>query len=217
MAKRKKLRVGFDFDGVVAYNPLRIARPFVALLKKITLRPKKLEFFCPQNAWQRFCWKIIHESSFFPAPGFTLLKKLLKEEKIEGYLLTSRYGHLEEQFYRWLKKHQADKLFKGYFLNKKDEQPHEFKERTIKKLGLDLYLDDNWDIVNYLNNQQSQPEAGPPLAETINNPSPRLVRLWRKQFEIHWIYNIFDQSINYQHKHPHLASFLKELMERFNL
>jgi len=157
--KKRKLKVGFDFDGVVAYNPLRIARPILFLTKKIILQPKELSFFCPQNAWQRFCWKIIHESSFFPAPGFTLLKKLLKKEKIEGYLLTSRYGHLEEQFYRWLKKHNADKLFKGYFLNKKDEQPHKFKERMIKKLKLDLYLDDNWDIVNYLNSKFHIPKS----------------------------------------------------------
>jgi len=197
VSKKRKLRVGFDFDGVVVYNPLRIFRPFVAFFKKILWQPKELEFFCPQNAWQRFCWLIIHESSFFPAPGFTLLKKLLKEEKIQGYLLTSRYGHLEEQFYRWLKKNQADKLFKGYFLNKKDEQPHKFKERTIKKLGLDLYLDDNWDIIDYLSSRFE-------------------VRGSRKP-EIHWVYNLFDRGIDYPRKHPHLASFLKEIIARFKI
>ena len=237
--KKRKLKVGFDFDGVVAYNPLRIVRPILHLGKKIFLRPKELSFFCPQNAWQRFCWQIIHESSFFPAPGFKLLKKLLKEGKIEGYLLTSRYDHLEDQFYRWLKKHDVDKLFKSYHLNKKDEQPHKFKERTIKKLKLDLFLDDNWDIVNYLNSKwdvrNEKWDTDNLNSRTFNvrknknltsknrkiknsrSKTSHISHLTSKMPEIHWIYNILDQGIKYPRKHPHLLSFLKEIIERFEI
>jgi len=196
MAKKRKLRVGFDFDGVVVYNPLRIFRPFVAVAKKIILRPKKLKFYYPQTSWEKFFWFVLHQSSIFPAPGFPLLKKLLKEGKIEGYLLTSRYSCLGGSFYHWLKKHQVDQLFKGCYLNKKNEQPHKFKERMIKKLKLDLYLDDNWDIVNYLH-------------ATCN--------MQHATCEIHWVYNVFDRRIDYPRKHPHLASFLKKLVKRFKI
>jgi hypothetical protein len=57
----------------------------------------------------------------------------------------------------------------------------------IKKLNLDIFVEDNWDIVKYLKNI--------------------------KKTKIFWIYNLLDKKIKYQYKFKSLkevVSFLKK-------
>src|SRR3990167_193168 len=105
---RKPIRVGFDFDGVIAYNPLRFVRLPVSLLNRLFGKQDKVITYCPKTRIEELIWIAIHETSFFPAIGINELKKLLKKNTIESYLLTSRYACLEKSFYRWLKKHNLD-------------------------------------------------------------------------------------------------------------
>lgn len=195
MAK-KILKIGFDFDGVIAYNPLRIFRLPVTLFQKLILRKKKTYFYVPQSRFGRWFWSLLHETSFFPAVGIEDLKKLIRKGKIEAYIITGRYSFLEKSFYRWLKKHKLDHLFAGYYLNKADEQPHLFKEKIIKKLNLDMFVEDNWDIVEYLNAK----------CKMINDK-------WGKKTEIHWVYNILDRFKIYKHKHPYLSKFIEKISQ----
>lgn len=181
----RKLKVGFDFDGVVAYNPLRVLRLPLNSLKKLLLQENRLNFYIPKRKLDRFVWSLAHEFSYFPAIGFSDLKKLLKKHKIEAYLITARYAFLEKSFFQWLKRHRLDKDFKGYFFNAKNEQPHKFKERMVKKLDLDVFVDDNLDIVKHLNKTTKA--------------------------EIHWIYNVIDRFNPYRRKHPYLKKFLETL------
>lgn len=193
---RRKLRVGFDFDGVIVYNPLRILRLPISLFKRIFLCERRLKFYYPKTRLEKWFWILLHETSFFPAVGFAELKKMLEKKEIEAYLITARYSFLEKSFYRWLKKHKLDKLFKGYYLNKNDDQPYKFKERIIKGLKLDVYIDDNWDIVQYLESK-----------------SRRWIADGEKKIEIYWIYNILDRFKPYPRKHPYLREFLQRLRE----
>jgi len=186
----KKLRVGFDFDGVIAYNPLRFMRLPVSLLGQLFGKRDKVITYCPKTKVEEIFWIILHETSFFPALGFHKLKEMLKKEKIEGYLLTSRYSCLENSFYRWLKKHEIDKSFKGYFLNKNNEKPHIFKEKILRKLQLDYYIDDNLGIVEHLDYKSRDKKNG-------------------FATEIHWIYNFLERNNSYPKKHPHLRKFLE--------
>lgn len=206
--EKYKLRVGFDFDGVLVYNPLRVLRPFVALFKRIVLGKRKLKFYYPHTRWEKWFWALAHETSIFPAVGFNDLRRLIIQGKIEAFVITARYAYLEKSFWRWLKKNRADKLFSGYYLNKKNEQPHIFKEKIIKKLQLDYYIDDNWDIVNYLNSRLGN--SGSRLRYKARFER-RTLNFERGQAacEIHWIYNIFDRHISYRHKHPYLKRFLQ--------
>jgi hypothetical protein len=181
----KKLRVGFDFDGVIAYNPLRLLRSPYAAFQRRVLGKKGVHFIYPEGNLQRAIWNLAHEISFFPSAGFDDLKKLLREKKIEGYLVTGRYSFLEDSLHKWLKKYGAEDLFKEIHINKKDEQPHLFKERMIKKLDLDMFVEDNWDIVQHLNHTKHSPSLA-----------------------VHWVYNIVDIFKKYERKHPHLRSFL---------
>lgn len=172
------LRIGFDMDGVLLYNPGRIVRPFISSLKRLFLMKKKLTFYYPKTSYEKVFWRFVHKSSIFNAPGLHEITKLVKEGKIEAYLITARYNFLGSSVEKWVKKNKLETTFKGVFYNSKDEQPHKFKEHMIKKLGLDMYVEDNYDIVNHLS--QTTPA------------------------EVLWIYNILDRGTVFPRKFPHL-------------
>lgn len=180
------LRVGFDMDGVLLYNPGRIVRPFVSCVKQAFLHKKKLTFYYPKTNPEKLFWGLAHKSSIFNAPGLHEITKLVKEGKIEAYLITARYNFLGSTVQQWVKKNKLEKTFASVFYNSKDEQPHEFKERMIKKLHLDVYVEDNFDVVNH-------------LAQTT--PA-----------EILWIYNIFDKKTAFPKKFPHLKHAVEYIL-----
>jgi hypothetical protein len=191
----KQLRIGFDFDGVIAYNPVRIfRRPAMWLLEILKIRKKgELYYPVPGRHPNRLLWALLHETSYFPAHGLTDLKKLLKEKKIKAYLITGRYSFVKRSLLRWLKFHGIHELFEKIYVNDKDEQPHEYKERILKKLKLDMYVEDNWDIVEYLNH-------------TLNKE--------KTLTEIHWVYNVLDRGIQYHYKYPYLKKFIDYLKNK---
>ncbi len=84
MKKRSKkiLKVGFDLDGVLLYNPLRVARPIIAFVKFILFNHKRpLTFYYPKTKLEKWLWWFFHKSSLFIAPGFDEIKKLAKQKK----------------------------------------------------------------------------------------------------------------------------------------
>ena len=139
-----------------------------------------------------FMWAILHETSFFPSYGLADLKEILREKKIQAYLITGRYSFLRKSLYRWLKYRGIYDLFDEICISDKNEQPHMYKERMIRKLKLDMYIEDNWDIVRYLNSKLTE----------------------KPQIEIHWVYNILERNTPYPHKHPHMKGFVDTLTKR---
>ncbi len=201
--KNKKLKVGFDLDGVLLYNPARIVRPIISKLKrKKFIHRKELQFYVPQKKWEQRMWQLFHKSSLFVAPGFKYIKQLVKDDKIEAYIITARYNHLKKDFDKWFAKMNRGNIFTKAFLNEKDEQPHEFKERMIKKLNLDVFIEDNWDIVNYLHSEFSMPQS---QKKSTNQ---------RKLVDIYWIFNFFDKGIEHPHKFGNLESALNNLKRK---
>lgn len=182
----KKIRVGIDFDGVLAYNPFRIIRAPVTWFKQKILGEKKTHFYIPKTAWEKFIWKILHESSIFPAKGGELLKEMAEREDIEFYLVTSRYHFLQNKLYQWLKRWGFTKVFSEIYSNQKDEQPHLFKERMIRELKLDYFVEDNWDVVKNLQNASKT--------------------------KVFWISNIFDYGRDYKYKFPYLEKALEKIL-----
>lgn len=182
---KKQLRVGFDLDGVLLYNPLRITRPLVSIAKNLFFKKQPLHFYTPQKNWEKQIWKFFHKSSIFIAPGLDDVKKLIKNKKIKAYIVTARYSYLKNDLEKWLKKMKVDRHFSGIYYNRQDEQPHLYKERMIKKLGLDIFVEDNWDIADYL------------------NPKTRT----------YWIYNIFDRNKKFINKFANLKSAVKKIKE----
>lgn len=120
-------------------------------------------------------------------PGYDEIKKLVSEKKIEAYIISGRYDSLKEDFYHWINKLDATKYFSGLHYNSGNEQPHIYKERMIKKLKLDIFVEDNWDIVSHLANDG---------------------KLRDGNCKVFWIYNIFDRGIPYRYKFPHLKKII---------
>lgn len=185
--KKQPLRMGFDLDGVLLYNPARIMRPLVAFIKNILFHKEELTFYYPQSPFSQWMWKMFHKSSIFVAPGLNDIKKLVKEKKIKAYIVTARYKFLGPELMHWVKYRKLDTIFTGIFYNSKNEQPHLFKERMINRLDLDIFVEDNWDIVNYLSSNKK-----------IN-------------CKVFWIYNIFDRGIIYVNKFPFLAKVMTKI------
>lgn len=183
---RKPLRVGFDLDGVLLYNPARTARPIIVGLKKIFLKEELKKFHYPKTPLQKIFWAFLHKSSMFTAPGLKDIHELVKQKKIKAYIVTARYEFLKDEFRKWLKKINADTYFEESFFNNNDEQPHIFKARKIKELKLDVFVEDNWDIVKHLKNEH-------------------------KDLKVFWISNIFDRKIPHAHKFPSLKKAVSAL------
>ncbi|PIP33122.1 hypothetical protein COV53_00380 [Candidatus Gottesmanbacteria bacterium CG11_big_fil_rev_8_21_14_0_20_37_11] len=190
-----KIKVGFDFDGVVAYNPFRVVRPIIAFIKHDILGIKKLRFWYPQKKWQQIFWVIVHESSIYPACGIELLKKMVTDQQIEAHLITARYSFLNNRLHNWLNKYKLSGYFKTINLNINDDQPHLFKSELIDKYRLNYYIEDNWDIVNYLANCKKQKKTD------FNT-------------KIFWIYNVSDRNIKFPSKFPYLQKALEELSKQ---
>lgn len=174
--KDTKIKVGFDLDGVLLYNPARIFRPITIALKTILPKKKKdvVHFYYPESKLEQLIWRIVHWSSMFAATGISDIEELSKAGKIEPYIITSRYDCLADDFNNWLKKIHAHVYFKATYHNKENMQPHHFKEKMIKEINLDYFIEDNWDIVNHINKTTK--------TKTI------------------WITNLFDRHIPYDLK-----------------
>lgn len=188
MGSERKIKIGVDFDGVLAYNPLRIFRAPVVLFKKKILKKSKIKFYIPKTIPEKLFFRLAHDFSIFPSIGAYSLNTLVNEGKIEAHLVSGRYAYLNPGLYKWLEEHNLRDSFMSINPNVKDEQPHLFKERTLDELQLDYFIEDNLDIVNYLST--------------------------RSKTRILWIYNILDRKKPYPDKYPYLKKALEEIVRQ---
>lgn len=185
---KKRIIVGLDFDGVVAYNPVRLARFPISYIKRHVLGIKKVSFFVPKTPFERWLWALGHETSMFPAQGASLLRTLTQNGTIEAHLVTARFGFLEQQLYQFLDRWDLRRAFTSITLNTKEEQPHTYKARIVSSKKFDYYIEDNWDIVEHLH-------------------------ALHLKTQIHWIYNILDRNREYPMKHPYLKHALEDIVK----
>lgn len=183
---KKKIIVGLDFDGVVAYSPLRLLRLPVALVKHYIFGIRTTHFWIPKTPLEKQAWSIAFSTSVFPARGTALLRQLVADEVIEAHLVTARFSFMHEYLIRWLVRRGMRQVFASVTLNKKNEQPHRFKERVIAAKRFDYFIEDNLDIVQFL--------AG------------------RTRTNIFWIYNLLDRHTPYPNKFPYLEKALREIV-----
>jgi len=113
---KKQLRVGFDLDGVLLYNPARIIRPLMSFVKKYILKRDLNKFYYPKNRIEKFIWWFLHKSSLWPSSGIKDLIKLIEQKKIKAYVVSARYELLENDFNDWIKIIDPNKKFSGFFI-----------------------------------------------------------------------------------------------------
>mgnify|MGYP001606709234 CR=1 FL=1 len=93
------------------------------------------------------------------------------------YLVTTRFGFLENITINWLKKYHLHQLFHQVIINKKDLEPNEFKVKTVKELGLDYFVDDDLETLNILskNTETKLIWLCPPHVNPAINKNPEIV------------------------------------------
>lgn len=190
--KKRQLRVGFDLDGVILYNPLRILRPAasaLAFLKPLLFNEKINSFYFPNSSLEKFVWKILHKTSFKIADGVEDIKVLAKKGVIEPYIITARYNFMKEDFDCWINKLNNQPYFRYCHYNQNNMQPNVFKEKMIKELRLDIFVEDNWGIIKRLNSATNKTK-------------------------IFWVTNILDKHINYPYKFTSLKEVVYYLKKR---
>jgi hypothetical protein len=183
LSSNPPLRVGFDLDGVILYNPIRIFRPLVTGFKHHVLHKTKTKFFVPQSTFDRTLFRLLHKTSFIVAPGLNDIKALVDAHLITAYLITGRFSFLKPDLDIWLRRLHARDIFTDCIYNQSDLQPHLYKASQLDGLKLDIFVEDNWDIVKYLAAKHHHGE------------------LKTRTF---WIYNLFDRRLNYPDKFPML-------------
>lgn len=184
---KKKIKIGLDFDGVVAYNPFRVVRAPVVLLKKMIFGIRDTKFIIPHTPAQRWIWALMHETSYFLAPGIDVIRMMKKSGRFEFHLITARYNFLQTGLYRFLRRYEIESLFETITMNVQNEQPHMYKKRVVQEKNLDYFIEDNLDIVHA-------------LSEKVPT-------------RIYWIYNFFDRTNTYSHKYPYLQKALEAILE----
>jgi len=144
-----KIRVGFDFDGVIFYNATRNLRAYIYFVKRYLLGIRKTKFYIPKSGLTQKIAYFLHNTSARPNRGFELFLSLVKNPQFEVYIITARPSFMKDNIHEKLAPYNL-KQIKEIIQNKKDAQPHLYKERLIKKLKLDFFVEDNWDIVEHL-------------------------------------------------------------------
>jgi hypothetical protein len=184
----RPIRVGFDLDGVLLYNPVRIFRPIITWVKRVLLGRKKTKFFVPKTYWQQQIFIWLHRSSLWVAPGLDEIKALKVAGVIEPYLVTARFDFLKPDLDEWLERMKAHEIFTEVLYNQANEQPFTFKAKQIERLELEIFVEDNWDVV-----QKLQELVGPK----------------RPTFVCWWVSNILDWSQPYAYKVSSLQTALQ--------
>ncbi len=147
----KRIRIGFDLDGVIIGKPFFIPQ---SLMEKL-IRKKmdhQLAYRFPESASERYIRYLSHHPLLrLPIrKNIKLIKELYKSNKYELYVVSSRYLFLEGRTKDWFKFYKLKNFFKEIYINLKNEQPHLYKERMIKKLKLNVFIDDDKPLLEYL-------------------------------------------------------------------
>ncbi len=145
------MKIGFDLDRVFINYPPFVPGFVIDYLYK-NHGTKKLSYRIPTSPFEIFIRRVSHWWGFRPPiqQNIDYLNSLAKSGKHELYLISSRYSFLKPQTEYILKKYGLFGSFKKIYLNLQNEQAHEFKKRIIEDLGIDVYIDDDADLINFL-------------------------------------------------------------------
>lgn len=142
--------IGFDLDGIFIGRPPLVPKTLIEWFYRDHQR-NKLSYRIPTFAEQK-----IRQLSHLPfvrppiSQNCNLIKRLAKKDVYDFYLISGRFGFLKNLTYAWLKKHSMLNVFSKIYLNTRSEQPHQFKEKMLKKISLSKYIDDDLDSLEYL-------------------------------------------------------------------
>lgn len=143
------MKIGFDLDKVlINYPPFFPSVLFDRLYKK---KDNGVLLYRIPTLPDQLARKILHLPFLRPpiAENLALLRSIPKDTN-NLYLISSRFKFLEGETKRLVKKHRLDKTFDSLYFNFENKQPHLFKEEVLKKLNLDIYIDDDLSLLKHV-------------------------------------------------------------------
>lgn len=144
------MTIGFDLDKIFVNYPPFVPTKIIDWLYKG--KPNgTLKYRIPSRLEQII--RILSHYPFFRPPitkNMNYVKNLALANINKYYLISSRFSFLEKKTTGLIKRYSLDKIFNAMYFNYENRQPHEFKNEIVKKLDLDMYVDDDLQLLEYL-------------------------------------------------------------------
>ncbi len=144
-------KIAFDLDGVFINKPPLIPKK---LLERLFRGKNKngLHYRFPHSKLEQKVRKISHFYLLRPPirKNIEFIRRLAQDKKYELYAISGRYSFLEKETDIWLEKRKIKGLFKKIFINLENKQPHLFKEEKLKENKIDIFVDDDGLLADYL-------------------------------------------------------------------
>jgi uncharacterized HAD superfamily protein len=152
------MKIGFDLDRVLINYPPIVPALFIDWLYRNHDVKEQVSYRYPKSSFERWFRKLTHFYLLRPkmTKNVDFVVSLSQSSNHDLYLVSSRYKFLEDLTLKILNRYGLGSAFKSVNLNIKDEQPHLFKTRVIKELNLDIFIDDDLDLLKYLSNNLSK-------------------------------------------------------------
>lgn len=144
------MRIGFDLDRIFINYPPFIPSKFIDWVYRN--HNHHLSYRVPTSKLEIAIRKLSHWAIFRPAmrENIRFVQELSRNKKYDLFLISGRYSFLYDQSQKLLKQYGLIDPFKKIYLNKNNEQAHLFKEKIIKREKIQLFVDDDADLINYL-------------------------------------------------------------------
>jgi hypothetical protein len=143
------MRIGFDLDNIFIHTPPMIPG---SLIEKFYKERDNgvLRYRIPSKPDQ-LLRQLIHFPILRPPmkDNLAYLRTLVSKDN-QLYLISSRFKFLEKRTKQLIKRHKLDTIFDGLYFNFDNKQPHEFKNEMIQKLKLDMFIDDDLSLLNFV-------------------------------------------------------------------
>jgi hypothetical protein len=144
------MNIGFDLDKIFVNLPPCVPQRLIDLFYKANVN-HELKYRIPSKIEQTL--RIITHHPILRTPitkNLNYIKNPAIANKNKYYLVSSRFGFLKKRTDDLIKKHNLDKIFNKMFFNYENKQPHVFKNEILNKLNLDVFVDDDLQLLQYL-------------------------------------------------------------------
>lgn len=143
------MNIGFDLDGIFINTPPFIPKTLIDRLYR--KKSKQLAYRMPQKLEQKlrrlshtwFLRPLLKENAQF-------LKELAQTNTHKRYIISGRFGFLEDITKSLLKRHRFEQLFHATEFNFANKQPHIFKHEMIQKHNIHHFIDDDLPLLQFL-------------------------------------------------------------------
>lgn len=146
------MNIGFDLDKIFIDYPPFVPEEIIDRLYKLKSNGV-LEYRIPSKL-EQFLRLITHYRILRPPIQKNIDQlKTLPKGKNKYYLISSRFGFLKGKTEDIIRRHQFEVYFDGMYFNFDNNQPHLFKNETIKNLSIERYIDDDLPLLKFLSKE----------------------------------------------------------------